>query len=138
LRPDCRDWGGLVAQGVVIEAFPVRLGRGRQRRAAPEPESPPESPEGDGPRGGVLVSLLRFFAEQSRRSTILAIEEPEAFLHPAAQEDLRKDCQALAGRPDCTVPVTTHSPYLVPSDEQSQVVAMAKDREGRTQLVDWS
>ena len=92
--------------------------------------------KGTGVRGGVLVSLLRYLAEQSRRSIIFAIEEPEAFLHPAAQEDLRRDFQALAGRPDCTVLVTTHSPYLVPSDSESQVVAVTKDREGRTQLVD--
>ena len=31
-------------------------------------------------------SMLQYLAEQSRRSLVLAVEEPEAFLHPAAQE----------------------------------------------------
>ena len=30
--------------------------------------------------------MLQYLAEQSRRSLVLGVEEPEAFLHPAAQE----------------------------------------------------
>jgi len=91
--------------------------------------------KGTGIRGGVLVALLRYLAEQSRRSIVFAIEEPEAFLHPAAQEGMRHDIHELATRDDCSVIVTTHSPYLVPSYPRSRVVAVSKDVEGRTHVM---
>jgi putative ATP-dependent endonuclease of the OLD family len=33
-----------------------------------------------------------------KRSKVFAIEEPEMFLHPTAQEELRDDLEALAER----------------------------------------
>ncbi|MGH3928263.1 MAG: ATP-dependent nuclease, partial [Pseudonocardiaceae bacterium] len=65
--------------------------------------------KGTGVRGAVMVAMLRYLAEQTRRSMIFAIEEPESFLHPAAQEALRDDLEGLAERQDVTLLVTTHS-----------------------------
>jgi putative ATP-dependent endonuclease of OLD family len=90
--------------------------------------------KGTGVRGGVLLALLRYLAEQSRRSVIFAVEEPEAFLHPAAQEDLRDQLEALATRDDVSLLVTTHSPFIVSRNSHSKVFALAKDLEGRTKL----
>lgn len=71
------------------------------------------SDKGTGVRGGVLVAMLQYLAEQSKRSLVLAVEEPEAFLHPGAQEAIRDELVALARRVDVTLLVTTHSPYVI-------------------------
>ncbi len=91
--------------------------------------------KGTGVRGGVLVAMLRYLADKSRRSMVFAVEEPEAFLHPAAQEDLRDDLEALAERNDVTLLVTTHSPFVVSRARGAQLVSVAKDAQGRTHVV---
>lgn len=88
--------------------------------------------KGTGVRGAVLVAMLRYLAEYSNRSIVFAVEEPEAFLHPAAQEDLRDDLEGLAERPDITLLVTSHSPFVVSRDPKSKLVSLAKDAAGRT------
>jgi putative ATP-dependent endonuclease of OLD family len=86
--------------------------------------------KGTGIAGGVLIALLRYLADASRQSLVFTIEEPEAFLHPAAQEHLRDDLEMLAERDDVTLLVTSHSPFIVSRAAQSQVVAIAKNGEG--------
>ena len=86
--------------------------------------------KGMGVTGGVLVALLRYLADASRQSLVFAIEEPEAFLHPAAQESLRDDLEGLAEREDVTLMVTTHSPFILSRTGKAQVVAISKDNDG--------
>jgi ABC-type cobalamin/Fe3+-siderophores transport system ATPase subunit len=88
--------------------------------------------KGTGVRGAVLVAMLRYLADQTRRSLVFAVEEPEAFLHPGAQEALRDDVEKLAERPDVSILITTHSPFVVSRNASAKVVALAKDAEGRT------
>ncbi len=92
--------------------------------------------KGTGVAGGVLVALLRYLNEATKQSVVFALEEPETFLHPAAQQDLRQDLEALAVRPDVTLLVTTHSPFIVSRSESSQVVALAKNSSGESSVVD--
>lgn len=94
----------------------------------------PLADKGTGVRGGVMVAMLRYLADQSRRSMVFAIEEPEAFLHPAAQEDLRDDLEALAERRDVTLLVTTHSPFVLSRDPKARLFSITKDAEGRTRV----
>lgn len=86
--------------------------------------------KGMGVTGGVLVALLRYLADASKQSLVFAIEEPEAFLHPGAQESLRDDLEGLAERDDVSLLVSTHSPFIVSRASKAQVVAIAKDGEG--------
>ncbi|MGH9277887.1 MAG: ATP-dependent nuclease [Acidimicrobiales bacterium] len=88
--------------------------------------------KGTGVRGAAMVAMLRYLADHRKRSMVFAVEEPEAFLHPAAQEDLRDDLEGLGERPDVTLLVTTHSPFVVSRDAKARVTALAKDPEGRT------
>ncbi len=90
------------------------------------------SGKGTGVRAGVLVAILRYLSEQSKRSLVFTVEEPESFLHPAAQEDLRRALMGLAAEPATTVIITTHSPFLVPdpADDQARIMSVAKDGEG--------
>ncbi|MCC5953685.1 MAG: AAA family ATPase [Acidimicrobiia bacterium] len=91
--------------------------------------------KGTGVRGGMLIAILRHFAETARRSLLFAVEEPESFLHPAAQEDLREDLEALAKRRSVSLLVATHSPYIVSRSAEAKVFALNKDGDGRTVLV---
>ncbi|WP_261164331.1 ATP-dependent endonuclease [Microbacterium sp. Marseille-Q6965] len=82
--------------------------------------------KGTGVAGGVLIALLRYLSDASKQSIIFALEEPEAFLHPAAQQSLRDDLERLAEREDVTLLVTSHSPYIVSRSANAQVVALEK------------
>ena len=92
--------------------------------------------KGTGVRGGLIVAMLQHLAVSSRRSILFAVEEPESFLHPAAQEALRDDLESLASRQDVSVLITTHSPYVISRQPDAQVVAIRKDHEGRTVVHD--
>lgn len=94
------------------------------------------SEKGTGVRGSLLLAMLRYIAEHSRRSVIFAIEEPEAFLHPAAQSEVRDDLEHLSERDDVTLLVTTHSPFVVSRAPAAQIVSVGKDATGRTHLLD--
>ena len=82
--------------------------------------------KGTGIRGGLLVAMLKYISDESRRSLFLAVEEPETFLHPAAQEQIREDLQELGRRSDVTLLVTTHSPFVIPRGPEAQVISLAK------------
>lgn len=88
--------------------------------------------KGTGVRGAVLISMLQYLAEQSRRSLVLAVEEPEAFLHPAGQESIRTQLEDLATRPDVSLLVTTHSPYVISRTAEASVTELRKDAHGIT------
>ena len=88
--------------------------------------------KGTGVRGAVIVGMLRYLADQTKRSIVFAVEEPESFLHPKAQEELRDDLETLAERPDVTLLVTTHSPFVVSRNQKAKVISLTKDARGRT------
>jgi putative ATP-dependent endonuclease of the OLD family len=86
--------------------------------------------KGTGVAGAILVALLRYLTEASKQSMVLAVEEPEAFLHPAAQERLREDLEALAEQDNVSLLLTTHSPYILSRHPKAQVVAIEKLSDG--------
>lgn len=93
----------------------------------------PLSEKGTGIRGAVLVSMLQYLAEQSRRSLVLAVEEPEAFLHPAGQEGIKHQLEDLATRADVSLLVTTHSPYVISRGATSRISELRKRPDGFTE-----
>jgi putative ATP-dependent endonuclease of the OLD family len=94
----------------------------------------PLAEKGTGVRGGVLVAMLSYLALNATRGMVFAVEEPEAFLHPAAQELLRGQLEALAAATGVTLLVTTHSPFIVTKSPKGRVFCLAKDRDGRTRV----
>lgn len=88
--------------------------------------------KGTGVRGAVLLSMLQYMAEQSRRSLVMAVEEPEAFLHPAGQDAIRSHLEDLATRSDISLVVTTHSPYVVSRRKDAMVTELRKGADGFT------
>lgn len=91
--------------------------------------------KGTGLRGAVLISMLQYLADQSRRSLVLAVEEPEAFLHPGAQESLGAQLQQLANRSEVTLLVTTHSPHIISRDPEDRIFELTKSSEGHTRMA---
>lgn len=90
--------------------------------------------KGTGVRGAMLVAMLSYLAEHSRRSLVLAVEEPESFLHPRAQQELRSDLVQLARRRDVSLLVTTHSPFLLDRSSSTKITPFCKFPDGRTQI----
>ena len=88
--------------------------------------------KGTGVRGALLVGLLTYLAKHSRRSLVLAVEEPESFLHPRAQQDLCDSLLAIAKRPDVSLLVTTHSPFMLSRSASALITALSKMPDGRT------
>ncbi|CCK62687.1 ATP-dependent nuclease [Mycobacterium canetti] len=88
--------------------------------------------KGTGLRGAVLVAMLQYLADKSKRSLVLAVEEPEAFLHPGAQESIAAQLEALAERPEVTLLVTTHSPHIISRQSSARITELRKSAAGNT------
>jgi putative ATP-dependent endonuclease of OLD family len=88
--------------------------------------------KGTGVRGALLVGLLTYLAKHSRRSLVLAVEEPESFLHPRAQQDLRDDLTTLSKQSDVSLLITTHSPFMLNRFKTTTITALSKTPDGRT------
>ncbi|MEV3995507.1 AAA family ATPase [Streptomyces halstedii] len=67
--------------------------------------------KGDGVQSLAALAIAREVADSGRRSLILAVEEPEAHLHPSAVHRLRQVVNEIAAKQQ--VIYTTHSPLLV-------------------------
>jgi ABC-type cobalamin/Fe3+-siderophores transport system ATPase subunit len=67
--------------------------------------------KGDGVQSLAALAMARKAADSGRRSLILAIEEPEAHLHPSAVHRVRQVVNEIASKQQ--VIYTTHSPLLV-------------------------
>lgn len=84
--------------------------------------------KGDGVQSLAAISLIRYASERfaSGKELVLAIEEPEAHLHPEAIHQLRPVLEEIAGKQQ--VVLTTHSPLLVNRHQVSANVIVAGSR----------
>ena len=99
----------------------------------------PLSNWGSGTQNRTLILLTLFRAKQiseSRASTskitpVIVIEEPESFLHPAAQAEFGRILVDLAEEFQVQVIATTHSPYLlsIKTPESNILLQRRTDRE---------
>ncbi|MFD6970728.1 ATP-dependent endonuclease [Streptomyces sp. NPDC059949] len=79
--------------------------------------------KGDGIQSLVAISLIHHLAQQTSRANemVLAVEEPEAHLHPKAIHYLRETLLDISDRQQ--VVITTHSPLFVNrADIESNVI----------------
>ena len=87
------------------------------------------SEAGSGVQSGVLLALHRLEQQATENPStqfILAVEEPEAFLHPQKQKELYQDILA-AQSANLRVIVTTHSPYIVAETPFTRLGLVKKD-----------
>lgn len=88
--------------------------------------------KGTGVRGAALVAILGYLAKYSKRSLVLAVEEPESFLHPSAQRQLRADLARIAQKSNVSLLVTTHSPFMLDRSPSARITSFKKRSDGRT------
>jgi len=105
---------------------------------------------GSGTINRTLVLFALFQARQiseaetsiSKVTPIIVVEEPESFLHPAAQAEFGRVLRDLSQEFQVQVIVTTHSPYLLNlEDSASNILLQRRTERGKSresQLVDTS
>lgn len=87
------------------------------------------SEAGSGVQSGVLLALHRVEQQATAHpgiQFILAVEEPEAFLHPQKQKELYQGIRA-AESTNLRVIVTTHSPYIIAETPFTRLGLVKKD-----------
>lgn len=87
------------------------------------------SEAGSGVQSGVLLALHRVEQQAAANPNIqfiLAIEEPEAFLHPQKQKELYQGIRD-AESTNLRVIVTTHSPYIIAETPFTRLGLVKKD-----------
>ncbi|MBK7137245.1 MAG: AAA family ATPase [Rhodocyclales bacterium] len=87
------------------------------------------SEAGSGVQSGVLLALHRVeqqAAQNPDTQFILAVEEPEAFLHPQKQKELYQGIRA-AESDNLRVIVTSHSPYIIAETPFTRLGLVKKD-----------
>jgi predicted ATP-dependent endonuclease of OLD family len=85
--------------------------------------------KGSGYRRLFMVARFRYIAQKKKGNNILyAIEEPETFLHPSAQEDLLSALSQLSS--ENQILLATHSPIFAGSSDRSAVVLCEKTGSG--------
>ena len=91
--------------------------------------------KGDGVQSLAAISLIHHISQQAAGESelLLAIEEPEAHLHPKAIHRLRAVLQDIARRQQ--VVVTTHSPLLVNRADIESNVIVDRNRARRARTV---
>jgi putative ATP-dependent endonuclease of the OLD family len=89
---------------------------------------------GSGTKNRTLILLTLFRAKQlgdsqpsaSKITPVIIIEEPESFLHPAAQAEFGRILHDLAEEFEVQVIATTHSPYLLNIDDPACNVLLSR------------
>jgi AAA domain, putative AbiEii toxin, Type IV TA system len=84
--------------------------------------------KGDGVQSLAAISLIHHLSQEAAGASelVLAVEEPEAHLHPRAIHQLRHVLQDIASRQQ--VVLTTHSPLLVNRNEIGSNVIVDRSR----------
>jgi len=86
--------------------------------------------KGQGLQRGLYLSLFRAYAELTRKQTetpikrpiFLIFEEPEAFLHPQLQEEMRKLIEQVSTKHQ--VLLSTHSPFMVSAKTINNIIRL--------------
>ena len=89
---------------------------------------------GAGLQSAIVVAIFRTYAALQREGAIIAIEEPEAFLHPHKARYFASVLDAVVDRGN-QVPLTTHSPYFVKLHAPETVAAVRRTKDDGTKVV---
>lgn len=88
----------------------------------------PMSHKGTGYRRLFMVARFRYLAEKDKGNNVIyLIEEPEAFLHPAAQQNLLDAFKELSGNNQ--IIITTHSPVFAGSTDYRSIILCKKENQ---------
>lgn len=82
--------------------------------------------KGSGLQSFIIIWLYNYLSKLSNKKLILAIEEPEAHLHPTAQKNLMKGINTIFKSDNNQIIVTTHSPFLINSSKFESIISIQK------------
>lgn len=92
--------------------------------------------KGTGTQSCVIISLFAHYCKMTHKSgSLLAIEEPECYLHPHARRSLSATLDSfitneIDGKPDNQVILTTHSAEFIRGTKFENIVLIRKDCHG--------
>lgn len=91
---------------------------------------------GDGNRNLILFALFRSYAKNFKQEArgILAIEEPEIYMHPQAQKHLYSIFKEIVKDSNIQIIFTTHSANFVETEEFYQIGLVSKDADKGTKV----
>lgn len=86
-------------------------------------------------RALATIGIARHVTVVDGPPALVAVESPDAFLHPAAQERLATLLVDVAAELAAPVVVSTTSPFVIPRVAAATIVALAQDADGRTGVI---
>ncbi len=89
---------------------------------------------GSGMRNLVVMALFRAYANVIRNGAIIAIEEPEIYLHPHAQRSLAKMFEEMNSNGN-QIFFSTHSSSFVDASQPERIVLVERCLDGEEEMV---
>ncbi len=91
---------------------------------------------GEGNKSLMLFALIRSYAKNFKQEAtgILAIEEPEIYLHPQARRHLYQIFKDIVKDSNIQIIYTTHSPDFLSTEEFSSIGLVSKDSQEGTKV----
>ena len=91
---------------------------------------------GEGNKSLILFALIRSYAKNFKKSAtgILAIEEPEIYLHPQARRHLYQVFKEIVNNSNIQIIYATHSPDFISTEEFSSIGVVSKNSTGGTKV----
>jgi len=91
---------------------------------------------GEGNKSLMLFALIRSYAKNFKQDAcgILAIEEPEIYLHPQARRHLYKVFNEIVDGSNIQIIYTTHSPDFLSTEEFSSIGLVSKEAQEGTKV----
>ena len=91
---------------------------------------------GEGNKSLMLFALIRSYAKNFKQNAtgILAIEEPEIYLHPQARRHLYQIFKEITKESNIQIMYTTHSPDFLSTEEFSSIGLVSKNGEEGTKV----
>jgi len=73
----------------------------------------PVENKGSGAQRAIMLSLMQFISDNSKRNIIWAVDEPEVFLQPKLQKRTFEIFKTISSQPSIQVFATTHSQHFI-------------------------
>lgn len=86
---------------------------------------------------GISLGMLNKKKDEFK-TKILAIEEPEAFLHPNAQRLITRKLRNFSKQQNCSIIITTHSPQVLEESKYNECVIVRKRKFYNPTIVDFT
>ncbi len=87
--------------------------------------------KGAGLQSFIIIWLYNYLSTSARKNIIIALEEPEAHLHPSAQKNLLKSITEISKAKNNQIIITSHSPFLINNSALLEIVSMNRNKKNK-------